>query len=132
MKRFFIVVLLAACGGGDDSSVVDASDEIADAQSGSDAAADQTLPKDAQTVDGADAQTGAGVPPFGGSSGGSGGATNVSGATETAGSITYRLIVPASVSKPSPFLLVYSGTEGGATMTSNLIGVGPSTGTDGF
>lgn len=71
-------------------------------------------------------------PPLGGSSGGSGGATSVAGSTEQASGITFRLIVPSSPAKPSPFLLVFSGTEGGDAMTQNLMGAGPSTGTDGF
>jgi hypothetical protein len=77
---------------------------------------------------------GPGDPPFGGSSGGSGGPAPVNGATEQAGGVTYRLIVPASYKPgmPAPFLLVYSGTEGGQAMTQNLIGVGPSSGTSGF
>jgi hypothetical protein len=46
----------------------------------------------------------------------------VEGATVTTGSITYSIIVPSSYapSTPNPFLLVYSGTEGGAQMTENL------------
>ncbi|HSQ62287.1 MAG TPA: hypothetical protein VLM85_03705 [Polyangiaceae bacterium] len=128
------LLVLVACGG-DGSSIVDAGGgaDAADAQSAKDAPSDVAVLQDASPADAqSDATTQAGVPPFGSSSKGSGGATNVSGATETAGSVTYRLIVPASPAQPSPFLLVYSGTEGGATMTSNLIGVGPSTGTDGF
>jgi poly(3-hydroxybutyrate) depolymerase len=51
----------------------------------------------------------------------------------TAGAITYRLIVPSAYKgAPTPFLLVFSGTEGGATMTNNLVSLGPSTKTDGF
>jgi hypothetical protein len=136
MARFgCILCVLVACGGGDDSSTVDASGDAADELvSAKDATNDVASSKDGSTADtGSDAtQQGPGVPPFGGSSNGTGGATNLSGATETASTITYRIIVPASPSKPSPLLLVFSGTEGGATMTNNLIGVGPSTGTDGF
>jgi hypothetical protein len=46
----------------------------------------------------------------------------VEGATVTVGSITYSIIVPSTYapSTPNPFLLVYSGTEGGAQMTENL------------
>lgn len=88
---------------------------------------------DAGTTPDADAGgTAQGVPPFGASSGGSGGAAGVSGATQQAGNVTYRLIVPASPAKPAPLLVVFSGTEGGQTMTSNLMGAGPSTGTAGF
>ena len=77
---------------------------------------------------------GAGDPPFGASSGGTGGASGVAGATMKTGAsgITYRLVVPQSPAKPSPLLVVYSGTEGGATMTMNLQSLGPTTNTDGF
>ncbi len=133
-----VVVLFACCVAAcsaDDSTIVDAGADAADAQPiVNDAASDSIAQKDVASVPDAkgDAPSSSGVPPFGGSSQGSGGATNVSGATETAGSITYRLIVPASLTKPSPFLLVFSGTEGGAAMTSNLINLGPSTNTGGF
>ncbi len=82
------------------------------------------------------ASTGSGGPqmvPFGGSSGGSGGPAPVAGSTETASGISYHLIVPSSYAgAPTPFLLVYSGTEGGSVMTMNLQSVAPSTGTSGF
>jgi poly(3-hydroxybutyrate) depolymerase len=73
-------------------------------------------------------------PPLGGSSGGTGGPAPVSGAVKQAGGVTYRLIVPASYapSTPAPFLVAYSGTEGGAQMTSNLQQVASFTGTAGF
>ena len=133
-SRFsWLLFVLVACGG-DDSSVVDASGDAADEVAiGKDGASDVVVTKDASgdTATG-DATSGTGVPPFGGSSKGTGGANDLSGATESASSITYRLIVPSSPAKPSPLLVVFSGTEGGATMTNNLIGVGPSTGTDGF
>jgi hypothetical protein len=74
---------------------------------------------------------GAGDPPFGGSSKGTGGASPVNGTTATAAGVTYRLIVPASPGK-APALIVYSGTEGGQTMTNNLVSLGPTTGTDKF
>jgi poly(3-hydroxybutyrate) depolymerase len=73
------------------------------------------------------------VPPFGGSSGGSGGAAPLSGTVQQAGAVTYRLIVPSSYSGgATPLLVVYSGTEGGSVMTQNLVSVGPMTGIDGF
>lgn len=104
----------------------------ADAAAARDSAADAAS-RDASLADAAsDAPASSVVPPFGDSSHGSGGAAGLNGATETAGSVTYRLIVPAAPAKPAPFLLVFSGTEGGAAMTSNLVSVGPSTGTDGF
>lgn len=73
-------------------------------------------------------------PPFGGASGGSGGSAPVNGTTVTASTITYRLIVPSSYAPatPAPLLLVYSGTEGGAQMTSNLQSLGQTTGTSSF
>jgi hypothetical protein len=81
-----------------------------------------------------DAPSPHGVPPFGGASGGSGGKAPVAGTVQQAGVVTFRLIVPASysASRPTPLLVVYSGTEGGAQMTSNLITIGPQTGMDGF
>lgn len=81
-----------------------------------------------------DAAATPGSPPFGGSSGGSGGAAGLRAATRTAGAVSYRLTVPAvyTPTKPTPLLVVYSGTEGGATMAQNLLSAGPSTGSDGF
>jgi hypothetical protein len=132
MRASLTLVFLLACGG-DDSSVIDAGgDASTDVTTTVDAPGDVATTKDATKDAPADVQTGPGVPAFGGSSSGTGGATNLGGATTTAGSITYRIIVPASPAKPSPLLVVYSGTEGGATMTNNLLGVGQSTGTDGF
>jgi hypothetical protein len=64
---------------------------------------------------------GSAVPSLGGSSGGSGGQTGLGGSTVSAGGVSYNLIVPSSPPSPAPFLLVYSGVEGGATMTSNLL-----------
>jgi hypothetical protein len=79
--------------------------------------------------------TAPGTPPFGGSSGGSGGASPLAGTTLTTGSVTYSLIVPSSYapSKPNPLLVVYSGTEGGALMTMNLESLaGAGVGIEGF
>lgn len=75
-----------------------------------------------------------GDPPFGGSSRGAGGAAGQQGTVLQAGGTTYRLNVPTSYSpaRPSPLLVVFSGTEGGATMARNLQGVGSATGTAGF
>ncbi|MFH1435725.1 MAG: hypothetical protein ABIJ56_08430 [Pseudomonadota bacterium] len=74
------------------------------------------------------------VPPMGGSSGGSGGDSPVSGSTRSAGGISYYLIVPSSYSPsvPNPFMIIFSGTEGGATMTSNMLSIAPYTGIDNF
>src|SRR6185295_8450379 len=71
---------------------------------------------------------GPGDPPFGDSSHGSGGPSPVSGTLQNAGGVDYRLIVPGG-SGPMPFLLVYSGVEGGQTMTNNLMSVEAMTGT---
>ena len=72
------------------------------------------------------------VPPLGGSSGGSGGAAPLSGALQSAGGISYNLIVPAgySPSVPAPFMVIFSGTEGGDMMTSNMLSVAPYVGLD--
>lgn len=58
-------------------------------------------------------------PPAGESSGGAGGGA-ADGTVAQAGNITYRLVAPASAG-PYPLLIVYSGVEGGATMTANLM-----------
>src|SRR5512135_2161125 len=114
--RFGVLLLfaIAACSG-NGGTIDDAGMDATDAQtSGNDAASDALTQKDVVSTGDAtnDALAQSGVPPFGSSSKGSGGANNVSGATETAGTITYRLIVPASPAKPSPLLIVFSGTEG--------------------
>jgi hypothetical protein len=49
-----------------------------------------------------------------------------------AGAVSYYLVVPSTLAQPSPLLLAYSGTEGAAQMTANLVNVGPMTGTSGF
>lgn len=67
-------------------------------------------------------------PPAAESSKGAGGPAPANGALLTEAGITFRLIVPSSYAgSPTPLLVVYSGTEGGATMTSNLVSLGPST-----
>ena len=72
------------------------------------------------------------VPPLGGSSQGSGGPVPVAGSPMQAGAISYTLVVPSSLAHPAPLLVAYSGTEGVAQMTTNLVNVGPMTGTSGF
>ena len=75
----------------------------------------------------------AGDPPFGGSSNGTGGPVPANPAVQQAGNVTYRLLVDGSYGgAPTPLLVVYSGTEGGANMTSNLQQVASFTNTDGF
>ena len=136
---------LVACGssspspgfGGSDAGPEASGDDASSAEAGDDAQPSdaRNAPSDAGATDAQpspEASQGSGVPPFGGTSGGSGGAAPEQGATVTAGGVTYNLIVPPSPATPSPLLLVFSGTEGGATMTQNLLAVGPSTGTDGF
>jgi hypothetical protein len=70
--------------------------------------------------------------PFGGSSKGSGGPAPMDGTPVQSDGIDYRLIVPPSPQKSAPFLIVYSGVEGGAQKTNNLLQVGQFTGIDGF
>ncbi len=133
MRAWIVLVLLAACGGDDSTTLDAATDTGSDGTTTQDAiSANDAKVSDVSVDAPKDQQTGPGVPPFGGSSNGSGGSSSLSGAAETAGSIGYQIIVPASPSKPSPLLIVFSGVEGGATMTNNLISVGPSTSTDGF
>jgi hypothetical protein len=91
------------------------------------------LPVDVpETVDVPEEPSSGVVPPLGGSSGGSGGAAPLSGAPQSAGGISYNLIVPAgySPSVPAPLLVIFSGTEGGDTMTSNMLSVAPYVGMD--
>jgi hypothetical protein len=84
--------------------------------------------------DGTDASTGDGTaldPPAGGSSGGSGGGAASGDVRMTPDGITYRMIAPGEMG-PLPLMIVISGTEGGATMTNNLLMVAGFTGTDAF
>jgi hypothetical protein len=80
--------------------------------------------------------SGPGVPPFGGSSKGTGGNSPVNGdlVTTTNGAVQYRLIVPPSYvpGTPTPLLIVYSGTEGSQPMSVNLMSYAQQTGMDGF
>ena len=72
------------------------------------------------------------MPPLGGSSGGSGGgATPGETRTTGTGGVTYRIIAPGGAG-PHPFMVVYSGTEGGATMMMNLQSLAGMTGTSSF
>ncbi len=124
---------LSACSAGGGSGGSD--DAAADSASPDDAGFSPESGDASSTTDSkptADSPTSSVTPPLGGSSGGSGGATSVAGAVEQAGSVTYRLIVPASPATPTPLLIVFSGTEGGDTMTQNLMSAGSYTQTDGF
>jgi hypothetical protein len=69
-------------------------------------------------------------PPAGGSSGGSGGGAANGDVRMTPTGVTYRVIAPGG-GGPLPAMVVYSGTEGGATMTSNLLMLAGFTGNDG-
>lgn len=131
---------LIACSSAAVTDLTDDGGAIGDAGGSSDGSAlDKDGGKDGSTSSndgalGTDATLGTGTPPFGGSSGGTGGTANVMGTAAMAGTINFRLIVPSTyvAGTPTPLLVVYSGTEGGATMTSNLMSLGPSSGTGGF
>lgn len=67
-------------------------------------------------------------PPAGASSGGSGGgAANGETRVTAVGGITYRIIAPGGAG-PHPMMIIFSGTEGGATMTSNIQSLAPALG----
>jgi hypothetical protein len=107
--------------GDDDAGDDDAGDDDAgDDDAGDDDAGDD----DAGDDDAGDDDTGGPVvPPLYGSSGGSGGGSCPQGCIETAGNTTYHIIVPSGVPTPTSLLIVYSGTEGDAMMTSNMLQV---------
>src|SRR5207302_3762593 len=68
-------------------------------------------------------------PPLGGSSGGSGGSASLRLSPQTTSDgVNYLLSIPSGYdpSQPTPLLLVYSGTEGGQQMASNLQNLGPT------
>ncbi len=71
-------------------------------------------------------------PPAGASSNGVGGPAG--GGMMQAGGVSYQIVMLLAYqpSVPAPFLLVYSGVEGGAQMAQNLFSVGPTYGVDGF
>lgn len=71
---------------------------------------------------------------MGGHSAGSSGSFPVNGAAQSAGGVNYFLIVPNTYSSgtPTPLLIVYSGTEGGSQMTTNLRNLGSYTNTSGY
>jgi len=136
MKRAFIGLVIGALGcsgqGGVDITAQEAGAEDRDRvpqQDAAESAPDAASDAKAQP---ADASLG-GVPPFGGSSSGKGGKVPVSGDVQQVSGITYRLVVPGSyANKPTPLLVVFSGVEGGAAMTNNLLTLGPQTGIDSF
>lgn len=123
--------------GGEGEVVEDSATVIEDSPLDDSATAVETSAADSATTDSvadlgpADTTTiGSVDPPFGDSSKGTGGAT-ASGTIVSAGGVTYRMIAPAP-SAAMPLLVVYSGTEGGATMTNNLLSLRGMTGSAGF
>lgn len=116
-------------GAGSDSASLDS---VVDEAMATDSVVDDSGSVDSLPVieDTMVADTGSIDPPFGGTSKGSGGVA-ASGTVMTAGSVTYRMIAPAP-SAAMPLLVVYSGTEGGATMTNNLLSLRGMTGSAGF
>lgn len=100
--------------------------ETTTAPPGTDASSDSVDPSTSESGD-----PGALDPPAGGSSGGSGGGAAAGDMRTTdRGGIDYRVIAPGDAG-PLPLMIVYSGTEGGATMTSNLQMVADFTGNGG-
>jgi hypothetical protein len=132
-----LVAVIVACSG--ESATTGASSSSGSSGDGSSGGVDGSTPSTSGgTTSGgagdaaADAPpAGAVDPPLGGSSKGTGGAAPVAGSTLMAQGITFRLIVPAAYAgAPTPLIVVFSGTEGGATMTQNLTSLGPTTKTD--
>jgi hypothetical protein len=129
------VFLWGGCGGGTihgngDGALADVQGQMDGATDGTvDPGPDGTALTDAAPMNdaapGPDAQTTGVVPPIGGSSGGSGGATAPGGAWDSAGSVNFIVIVPSTYSQTTPnrLMIVYSGTEGAQMMTNNLLQV---------
>jgi len=125
-----LVYLVAGCGtdGGDGDTGAD-SDADSDSDSDGDSDSDADSDTDSDTDTDADSDTDSDSdsdsddldPPAGGSSGGSGGGSFPDGTTVTADGVAYRLIVPSSIDYPAAFMVVYSGTEGGAMMMQNML-----------
>jgi len=108
--------------GEDDDDQHGQDDDTGDDDTGDDDTGDDDTGDD----DTGDDDTGDVDPPLHGSSGGSGGATCPGGCVDQVGAVEYRIIVPGGYSGAStPMLLVFSGTEGGAMMTQNLLQVAP-------
>jgi len=102
---------------GDNDSGTPAEDDGSGASGESDA--DGPTGDDDGATDGSDDGASQLDPPEGESSGGSGGGA-ASGTLRTTGSgVQYRVIAPGG-SGPFPLMLVYSGLEGGDTMTQNM------------
>lgn len=111
--------------GGEGSS----SSDGADASSGATltTASEVTTAADDSTTATTDTGTAMLDPPEGGSSGGAGGGPAAGDVRMTADGIQYRIIAPGG-GGVQPLMIVYSGTEGGATMTNNLMQVADFTG----
>ena len=112
--------LVAACGSGQVGGTADANmgiDGNGEVDADSDAHTDAT--SDAH-VDAA--STAVLEPPVGGSSGGTGGGAANGEPRTTPGGAAYWLLVPASYRDgvANALMIVFSGTEGGAQMTSNI------------
>ena len=124
-----LAFVLGGCAGpeGDDDSAAGDDDVADDDVADDDAADDDAADDDAADDDAADDDTADDdvEPPFHGASGGTGGTTCPNGCSESAGGVNYHVIAPSSYQggTPTPLLLVYSGTEGGTVMTSNLVQV---------
>ncbi len=111
-----LAITMVQCIDGDSDTGSDGdSDSDSDGDSDGDSDSDSDSDTDSDTDSDGDL-----VPPAGGSSGGSGGSTAPTGTTVTVGGLTYRIIVTSSIGDPAKFMLVYSGTEGGAMMMQNI------------
>lgn len=130
----------APATGGDDGPGDDAPDDGLDpsssggevatsgtAESGGGSTTDPTL--DTGTSDGTGASSPL-DPPAGMSSGGAGGGAANGTEQMTPTGVLYRVIAPGGAG-PLPAMVVYSGTEGGMTMTNNLLSLQGPTGNTG-
>lgn len=137
--RTLLLALLLGCSSSSseapseplDTGTETTTDDIGAEDSSSPDSSTPDSPEPDTTAPPVDAPSGTIEPPFGGSSKGKGGAAPLTGTTMTASGITFRMIAPSGAG-PSPLLIVFSGTEGGATMTNNLRSLQPMTGTAGF
>jgi hypothetical protein len=135
MKRF-IVALLIGCSSEQNHFLSEESDGGEETTPVEDSAIEDSIVAVEDSMTTTDTgtpmmETSVGVdPPFGGSSKGTGGAAAM-GTVVMAGGVTYRMIAPAPTAS-MPLMIVFSGTEGGATMTSNLMSVRGMTGTASF
>jgi hypothetical protein len=103
--------------GGDGDSGTPGEDGGSGASGGSDA--DEPTGDDDGATDGNDDGASQLDPPEGESSGGSGGGAANGAVRTTDSGVQYHVIAPGG-SGPFPLMIVYSGLEGGGTMTSNM------------